>query len=37
MEDWRDVDKRERRKEYLTMFVVCVIVVVVGKYLFGIF
>jgi hypothetical protein len=37
MQDWRDIDKRERRKEYLTMVVMCVIFVAVGKLLFGMF
>jgi hypothetical protein len=37
MEDWRDIDKRERRKDYLTMFMACVIFTIVGKLLFGIF
>ena len=37
MEDWRDVDKRERRKELLVMFVGCFIFVVLGRYLFGMF
>ena len=37
MEDWRDRDKQERRKEYLTMVVACVIFTIVGKLLFGMF
>lgn len=37
MEDWRDIDKRQRRKEYLTMLVACFIFTVVGKLIFGMF
>ena len=37
MEDWRDIDKRERRKELLVAFVICFVFVMVGKLIFGMF
>lgn len=37
MEDWRDVDKRERRHEFWTAFVMCFVFAILAKYVFGIF
>ena len=36
MEDWRDIDKRERRKEYWAFFIMCFVFIILVKCVFNI-